>query len=59
MRSVVERSDTFQRLPITLRAPAKWKARVSPRMPSPPISRPSAVSHAESVTRSADIRNRS
>ena len=33
MRSVVERSDTFQRLPITLRAPAKWKARVSPRMP--------------------------
>ena len=46
-------SSTFQSDRQTLRAPDIRRAWVKPTKPSPPASRPSAVSHADNVTISA------
>ncbi len=53
MSSEVAVSSTCHRLRQTARLPAARNAWANPRNPSPPPCRPSAVSQAESVTRSA------
>src|SRR6266545_4695082 len=56
MSIAVETSATLHSEATTERAPANWKARTRPTIPSPPISWPSPVSQAERVTRSASRR---